>query len=62
MEKIVSEWNDLKILDKILEKKLVFIETKDIQETHTALKVRVLVFIVLIETKGIHRTQGGNAG
>jgi len=37
MEKIVQEWDKLKILQRILEKKLLFIETKDVVETTLAL-------------------------
>ncbi|CAM9626346.1 unnamed protein product, partial [Chrysoparadoxa australica] len=37
MERIVREWNDIGVLQKVLEKKLVFIETKDVVETTLAL-------------------------
>jgi DNA excision repair protein ERCC-2 len=37
MEKIVQAWNDSGVLQKTLEKKLLFIETKDVVETTLAL-------------------------
>ena len=36
MEKIVAEWNRLHILQRIVERKLVFVETKDVVETTLA--------------------------
>eukprot|EP00904_Undaria_pinnatifida_P005279 jgi/Undpi1/1881/HiC_scaffold_12.g05268.m1 len=37
MEHIVSKWDELGVLKRVLEKKLVFIETKDVVETTLAL-------------------------
>lgn len=37
MEEIVSEWSRMRILERIIEKKLLFIETRDIVETSLAL-------------------------
>lgn len=37
MEYVLSEWNKMKILEKIMESKLIYIETKDIVETSLAL-------------------------
>jgi len=38
MEKIVFEWDRLQVFERLLEKKLVFIETKDVVETTMALE------------------------
>lgn len=38
MEEIVTAWDEMKILEKVLDHKLIFIETKDIQETMIALE------------------------
>eukprot|EP00639_Heterosigma_akashiwo_P012407 CAMPEP_0206361122 /NCGR_PEP_ID=MMETSP0294-20121207/149_1 /ASSEMBLY_ACC=CAM_ASM_000327 /TAXON_ID=39354 /ORGANISM="Heterosigma akashiwo, Strain CCMP2393" /LENGTH=597 /DNA_ID=CAMNT_0053805897 /DNA_START=1 /DNA_END=1795 /DNA_ORIENTATION=+ len=37
MEKIIAKWDEIGVLRKVLEKKLVFIETKDVVETTLAL-------------------------
>lgn len=37
MERVVSEWHESGVLEKVLKKKLVFIETKDVVETTLAL-------------------------
>ncbi|CAM9725934.1 unnamed protein product, partial [Hapterophycus canaliculatus] len=37
MEMIVSKWDELGVLKRVLEKKLIFIETKDVVETTLAL-------------------------
>merc|ERR1719217_920653 len=37
MDQVVSKWNEMGILNELMEKKLVFIETQDVVETTLAL-------------------------
>ena len=37
MEQIVSKWDEMRILQQVMEKKLVYLETKDVVETTLAL-------------------------
>eukprot|EP00494_Astrolonche_serrata_P027701 UN27965 len=38
MEEMVTQWNDMKVLEKMQKHKLLFIETRDIVETSLALE------------------------